>query len=153
MERQTLTSHAGGHISPDTSCAKFCARRVLSVCALCANEHVMVTECKSPTNKTYIHTRHEIFIADTNDCKLFSPFSDPQERCTQTGAESRVWGRSSAHAMRDSQLFTPRCRYSSLTKHLMKPRHHSAHFSVGCPVRAVDPCRAFCTRTSAGWYG
>ena len=70
---------------------------------------------------------------------MFTPFSDPQERCTQTGAESRVWGRSSAHAMRDSQLFTPRCRYSSLTKHLMKPRHHSAHFSVGCPVGAVTP--------------
>ena len=52
--------------------------------ALCANEHVMVTECKFPTNNTYIHTRHEIFSADTNDRKLFAPFSDPQKRCTQT---------------------------------------------------------------------
>ena len=53
----------------------FCVRIV-------RNEHVMVTECKSPTNKTYIHTRDEIFSADTNDRKLFAPFSDPQERCT-----------------------------------------------------------------------
>jgi hypothetical protein len=139
MERQTLTSHAGGHISPDTACAKFCARRVLSVCALCANEHVMVTECKSPTNKTYIHTRHEIFSADTNDCKLFSPFSDPQERCTQTGAETRVWGRSCAHAMLDRPVFTRCCCYTSLLQQLMKPTYRYAHFELGCLLRAVTP--------------
>ena len=139
MDRQTLTSPAGGHISPEMTCARFYAQTALSESALCANEHELIPACIYETSNAYMHCRYETWNAEITGHELFTPFSDPQERCTQTGAESRVWGRSSAHAMRDSQLFTPRCRYLSLTKHLMKPRHHSAHFSVGCPVRAVTP--------------
>ena len=139
MDRQTLTSPAGGHISPEMTCARFYAQTGLCESALCANEHELIPACVYETNNACMHCSYEAWDAETTGHELFTPFSDPQDRCTQTGAESRVWGRSSAHAMRDSQLFTPRCRYSSLTKHLMKPRHHSAHFSVGCPVRAVTP--------------
>ena len=139
MDRQTLTSPAGGHISPEMTCARFYAQTALCESALCANEHELIPACVYETDNAYIHCSYETWDAETTGHELFTPFSDPQERCTQTGAQSRVWGRSSAHAMRDSQLFTPRCRYLSSTKHLMKPRHHSAHFSVGCPVRAVTP--------------
>ena len=90
MDRQTLTSPAGGHISAEMTRARFYAQTALSESALCANEHELIPACVYETNNAYIHCSYETWDAETTGHELFTPFSDPQERCTQTGAESRV---------------------------------------------------------------
>ena len=69
--------------------ARFYAQTALSESALCPNEHEMIPACIYETNNAYMHCMYETWNAETTGHELFTPFSDPQERCTQTGAESR----------------------------------------------------------------